>query len=53
MSLAWEEAEPYVARVPSRNTKHDFVIPLALWLFVWLPFVLSCQCQTHFWRAAP
>mmetsp|Transcript_107650 Transcript_107650/g.347435 ORF Transcript_107650/g.347435 Transcript_107650/m.347435 type:complete len:1249 (-) Transcript_107650:93-3839(-) len=40
MSLAWEDAEDYLMRVPPRETKQDLVVPRVMWLFRWVPFVI-------------
>jgi len=40
MALAFEDAEPYLMKVPPRPTKRDLVVPPILWAFRWLPFVL-------------
>jgi len=40
MALAFEDAEPYVMKVPPRKTKLDLVVPPIMWLFRWLPFVI-------------
>lgn len=40
MALAWEDAEPYLMKVPPRKTKRDLVVPPLMWACRWLPFVL-------------
>lgn len=40
LSLAWEKPEPYLMKVPPRETKGDLVVSRVMWLFRWLPFVM-------------
>jgi magnesium-transporting ATPase (P-type) len=41
LSLAWEKPEAYLMQVPPRDVKADFLVSRVLWLFRWLPFILS------------
>eukprot|EP00928_Gymnodinium_smaydae_P097384 TRINITY_DN8816_c0_g1_i2.p1 TRINITY_DN8816_c0_g1~~TRINITY_DN8816_c0_g1_i2.p1 ORF type:complete len:971 (+),score=204.79 TRINITY_DN8816_c0_g1_i2:283-2913(+) len=41
LSLAWEAPEPYLMRVPPRETKRDLVVPRIMWVYKWIPFVAT------------
>lgn len=39
MSLAVEQPEDYVMKIPPRKTKGDLIVSRTMWVFKWLPFV--------------
>lgn len=40
LPFAAEEPEDYAMKIPPRDTKTDLVVPLIMWKFRWLPFII-------------